>query len=250
MQGTLKWGTLKNYHTTAKYIGMFLQTKHKRKDIPLADLNYPFIADFEYFLRKHKPTDHQRPIGNNAVMKHLERFRKMVTMAVRMEWLDKDPFAAFKLHFKKVEREFLTEADLAAIEKKAFKIERLCFVRDLFVFACYTGLSYIDAINLTPHNIQIGIDGMSWIVTQREKTSTPVRIPILSKAEYLIGKYREHPASINSGTLFPKISNQKLNSYLKTTQVYAKVIEKKISNDMSQLEEKLSQIKVCDRKIM
>nr|WP_320000283.1 site-specific integrase [uncultured Draconibacterium sp.] len=285
MDLNLKWGTLKNYHTTAKYIELFLQKKMNREDIFLSELNYRFITDFEFYLRKHKPTDHQRPMGNNAVMKHLERLRKMVSMAVRMEWLDKDPFAAYKLHFKKVEREFLTETELAAIEKKKFKMERLNYVRDLFVFACYTGLSYIDVANLAPNNIRKGINGMSWIITQREKTSTPVRIPILKQAQLIIDQYNHHPRSENKGTVFPNISNQKLNSYLKeiadlceidknltfhiarhtfattvtltngvpiesvskmlghtnlkTTQIYAKVVEKKIATDMEALQEKL-----------
>ena len=107
----LKNGTLKNYFTTSRYINVFLKKKLKRDDIYLHELNYKFITDFEYYLRKHKPTDHQRPMENNGVMKHLERLRKMVYMAVRMEWLDKNPFAAYKLHFKKVERDFLTQEE-------------------------------------------------------------------------------------------------------------------------------------------
>lgn len=47
-------------------------------------------------------------------------------------------------------------------------------VKNMFVFACYTGLSYSDLIQLKPANIQIGIDGESWIKTNRQKTKTPV----------------------------------------------------------------------------
>ena len=126
----------------------------------------------------------------------------------------------------------------------------------------------------------------NWIYTQREKTSTPVRVPILKKAQKIIDTYKSHPRSKVKGTLFPNFSNQKLNSYLKeiadlcginknltfhiarhtfattvtlsngvpiesvskmlghtdlrTTQIYAKVVEKKISDDMSQLQQKLN----------
>ncbi len=285
MDENLKWGTLKNYHTTARYIDLFLRKKMKLDDIHLSELNYKFISDFEYYLKKHRPTDHQRPMGNNAVMKHMERLRKMVTMSVRMEWLDKDPFSAYKLHFTKVEREFLTEIELAAIEKKNFKIERLQYVKDLFIFCCYTGLSYIDVINLSPNNISKGINNMDWINAKREKTNNPIKIPILPRAQQLIDKYRNHPRSKAKGTLFPDISNQKLNSYLKeiadlceinknltfhiarhtfattvtltngvpietvskmlghsslkTTQIYAKILDQKISEDMDQLQSKL-----------
>lgn len=295
MDENLKWGTLKNYNTTQKYIEKFLKNKYKRNDIYLSELNYKFITDFEYFLRKHKPVDHQKPMGNNTVMKHIERLRKMTNLAVRLEWIDKDPFSSFKLHFKKVERDFLNEDELSAIEVKEFKIERLQQVKDLFVFSCYTGLSYIDVMKLSPNNITKGINGMNWIYTQREKTSTPVRIPLLHQAQELLDKYKDHPRSLNKGTIFPLISNQKLNSYLKeiadlcgitknltfhvarhtfattvtltngvpiesvskmlghadlkTTQIYAKVVEKKISEDMANLETKLSKKKIKERKI-
>lgn len=286
MDSNLRWGTLKNYKTTEKYIEKFLKQKFKRKDIDLVELNYKFITDFEHFLRKYQPEDHHLPMGNNTVMKHIERLRKMTNLAVRLGWLDKDPFVTYRLSFKRVEREFLTQLELDTIKKKQFKIKRLQYVKDLFVFSCYTGLSYIDVMNLQPNNIRIGINGMNWIITQREKTMTPVRIPILSQAQVLIDKYKDHPRSANKGTIFPNISNQKLNSYLKeiadvceidknltfhvarhtfattvtltngvpiesvskmlghtdlkTTQIYAKVVEKKISDDMANLEAYLS----------
>ena len=287
MDSNLRWGTLKNYMTTEKYIDKFLKHKYKRNDIYLSELNYKFITDFEHFLRKFQPEDHHLPMGNNTVMKHLERLRKLTNLAVRLEWIEKNPFIAYRLSFKRFEREFLTQLELDTIKNKEFKMDRLKYVRDLFVFSCYTGLSYIDVMKLKLNNIRIGINGMNWIITQREKTSSAVRIPILSQAQLLIDKYKSHPRSINKGTVFPTISNQKLNSYLKeiadvceidknltfhvarhtfattvtltngvpiesvskmlghadlkTTQIYAKVVEKKISDDMANLEAKLSE---------
>ena len=88
-------------------------------------------------------------------------------------------------------------------------------MKDLFIFSCYTGLSYIDVINLTEDNINIGIDGELWIIKRREKTNKLLRIPILPKAKKLIDKYKTNLKSVVNGTIFPKISNQKLNSYLK-----------------------------------
>jgi site-specific recombinase XerD len=286
MMSTLTWGTMKNYFTTQKYIQKFLKEKCKTSDVFLSSLSYKFIIDFEFYLRNYQPIDHHKPIGNNGVMKHLERFRKMVTMAVKMEWLNKDPFEKYQLKFNRVERDFLTEYELAKIEKKEFSIIRLQYIRDLFVFSCYTGLAYIDAMNLTLGNITIGIDGENWISTSRQKTNEPVRVPILPKAWEMIEKYKTHPRSLQKGTIFPFISNQKLNSYLKeiadlcgieknmtfhlarhtfattvtltngvpietvskmlghskitTTQIYAKVIERKVSEDMQTLREKMA----------
>jgi site-specific recombinase XerD len=278
MKSTLRWGTQKNYFTTHKYIFLFLKLKHKKSDMFLSELSYQFIIDFERFLRT------QKSMGNNTVMKHIERLRKMVSLAFKMEWIAKDPFINFEAKYEKKERTFLTIEELQAIENKKFNIPRLQLIKDLFVFSCYTGLSYGDVMKLTYQNLCIGIDKKQWIYSQREKTSIPVKIPLLSKAMLIIEKYKRHPTSINKETLFPTISNQKLNSYLKeiadvcgipknitfhmarhtfattvtlsngvpietvskllghskitTTQIYAKVIERKVSEDMQKLEQR------------
>ena len=286
MKDKLADGTMKNYYTTQKYIVKFLKEKYHRNDICLAELNYKFILDFESYLSKHQPKDHQKPLHNNGIMKHIERLCKMVNMAITMDWLVKDPFAKYKQHFDKVERFYLTKEELSAIENKKFSIERLQTVKDLFLFSCYTGLAYIDTMNLTAGNIVKGIDGNDWLITSRQKTDTDVRIPLLPQAEELIKKYHDHPKAVNYGTLFPVISNQKMNAYLKeiadlcninkaitfhiarhtfattvtlsngvpiesvskmlghttirSTQVYAKVVEQKLSEDMQNLKKRMA----------
>lgn len=250
-------------------------------DILLNRLNYRFIAEFESYLRAYEPKDHHKALSNNGVMKHLERLRKMVNLAVKLEWIAKNPFESYRLSFKRVERPYLTANELAAIEIHHFSIERLQYVKDLFVFSCYTGFAYIDVCQLTPRNLVKGIDGTEWIYTKREKTETPVHVPLLQQALSIIERYKNNPRSMHEGTLFPIISNQKLNSYLKevadvcgitknltfhiarhtfattvtltngvpietvskllghttikTTQIYARVIEQKVSDDMKQL---------------
>ncbi|WP_238769419.1 site-specific integrase [Maribellus maritimus] len=279
-------GTIKNYYTTKKYIERFLKKKFKATDFYLVQINYKFITDFEIFMRNFKPLDHQMPLGNNGVMKHLERFRKIVNLGQRLGWIAQNPFESYKLHFTRNERGFLSEKELATIENKTFAIERLRTVRDIFVFGCYTGLSYIDAINLGPDEISLGVDGQYWIFSNRQKTKTTVKIPLLPKALDILNKYKKHPKSVNRDKIFPLISNQKLNGYLKeiadicgikkhltfhlarhtfattitlsngvpietvsnilghksisTTQIYAKVLEKKISKDMDKLREVIS----------
>lgn len=283
---TLAHGTLKNYYTTQKYIQRFLKARYGTTDLFLSELSYKFITDFELYLRNYQPKDDHRPLSNNGVMKHMERFRKLINLAVKMEWMIKDPFEKYQLRFTKVDRGYLTAEEMAMIENKEFKISRLQWVRDLFIFSCYTGLAYIDVMNLTPNHISIGIDGEQWLSTCRQKSDEPVRIPLLPQALEISNKYREHPRAIANGTLFPKISNQKLNSYLKeiadlcgveknltfhlarhtfattvtllngvpletvskmlghskitTTQVYARVVQQKVSEDMRTLREKLA----------
>ena len=285
MKESISWGTMKNYFTTQKYLERFLKEKKQISDIGLTEINYKFVTDFEYYLKTYKPKDHQKRLGNNGVMKHMERFRKMINVALKNEWMEKDPFKAYKLKFVKYERGYLTDDELKTIEEKEFTIERLQMVQDLFIFSCYTGLAYIDTVTLNPASVVKRIDGQNWIVTQRAKTKTPVKVPLLPKAIEIIEKYRNHPRCIAEQTLLPKMSNQKLNGYLKeiadlcgikknmtfhlarhtfattitlsngvpiesvskmlghtkisTTQVYAKVIERKLSDDMLLLKKKL-----------
>ena len=281
----LAQGTMKNYYTTQKYIKEFIKKRFKTNDKYLSELSYKFIVDFEFYLRGRTPEKGQKALENNGIMKHIERFCKMLNLAVRLEWIDRNPFQAYQLKFDKVEREYLTKDELARIEAKNFNIVRLQIVKDLFVFSCYTGLAYIDVYNLTPANLIEKSKNSIWIMTNRQKTSTPLKVPLLPKALAIIEKYKDHPMALAEGKVLPTLSNQKLNSYLKeiadmceitkpltfhiarhtfattitltngvpietvskllghtkltTTQIYAKVIESKISDDMAILSEKL-----------
>ncbi|WP_295795888.1 site-specific integrase [Mucilaginibacter sp.] len=281
----LEPGTMKNYYTTQKYIKEFIKERFKTSDKYLSELSYKFITDFEYYLRNRTPEKGQKALNNNGLMKHIERFCKMINLAVRLEWIDRNPFHAYQLKFDKVEREYLTKDELARIEAKKFNIVRLQVVQDLFVFSCYTGLAYIDVFNLTPANLIEKSENNIWIATNRQKTNEPVRVPLLPKALAIIEKYKGHPQAIAEGKVLPTLSNQKLNSYLKeiadtcditkpltfhiarhtfattvtltngvpietvskllghskltTTQIYAKVVESKLTDDMAQLSKRL-----------
>ncbi len=285
MRHSLAWGTLKNYFTTKQYLENYIKKVYKRSDVFLTELDYKFITGFERFMKQTIPLKPHQACNQNTIMKHIERTRKVINMSIKYEWLDRDPFIAFKPSFVKKERESLTRLELKTIEERQFSIHRLQLVKDLFVFSCYTGLAYIDTYNLSQNDIHRGNDGELWISTYREKSKTPIHIPLLPKALEIIEKYKYDPAAQAAGKVFPPLSNQKLNSYLKeiadlcgitkpltfhiarhtfattitllngvpietvskllghtsirTTQIYAKVLNEKISHDMQQLRLKL-----------
>jgi site-specific recombinase XerD len=287
MKTTLEWGTLKNYFTTRRYVEEYLKAHLKTSDVFLSQLNYRFLTEFERFMKAYVPKDQKLPCGQNTIMKHIERMRKVVNMAIKNDWLDRDPFQKFQPSFIKSNRQFLTADELAAIEQKEFKILRLQHAKDMFVFSCYTGLAYIDVYELTPQNMSLGIDGEYWINTCRHKTDIPVRVPLLPPAMAIVEKYKNNPRVLESGRLLPVYANQVLNNYLKeiadfcgiekplsfhiarhtfattvtltngvpietvskllghtsikTTQIYAKVIEQKVSDDIRSLRETLLQ---------
>lgn len=281
MDSVLKYGTMKNYYTTERYLHKFINDKFKTPDIFLKQLNYRFIIDFEQYLRNYHPEKTRRTCSNNGAMKHLERLMKMTNLAVKLEWLEKDPFQKFKLNFQKHNRSYLSERELELIEETTFKGTGYEKVRNVFLFSCYTGLSYVDVKELFQEQLLLGIDGNYWLHTKRAKTDEIVKIPLLRKAKAIIEKYagemKQHP----EGKLLPVFSNQKVNSYLKvitkacgihknitfhsarhtfattvtlsngvpietvskllghtkltTTQIYARVLEKKVGEDMQNL---------------
>ena len=215
MKGVLAAGTLKNYFTTKKYVKLFLRKRFKTDDIFLSELNYQFITEFEFFLRNAKPLEESNPLGNNGIMKHMERLKKVARLGVMMEYLPKHPFERFKLRFQKSEREILIKEELTLIENFSFSKTKLNKARDLFIFSCYTGLAYIDLVNLTSLNICLGMDGEYWIKTFRQKTEVPVNVPLLPQAIAIIKKYKNDPVVSSNNGLLPLFCNQKVNQYLK-----------------------------------
>jgi integrase len=205
---------MKNYKSTAIYLRNYMLSKYDAGDIFLKDLTHQFITGFEFYIRNN-PLKAEDPCTNNGTMKHLERLKKMINWAHANEWIDKNPFAAFRLRFKRHEMEFLDKDELARIEGRDLADPMLQRVRDLFAFSCYTGLAYVDLFMLIPENIVVGPDGMQWIKTSRKKTAIPVHVPLLRPAAVILDKFR---AGGNVGkweTVFPRISNQEMNRSLK-----------------------------------
>lgn len=175
--------TLRSYKTSQRYLMEYIQEKLHTTNIYLKELEYQFILSFESYLRNYKPTNGQTSIQNNTVMKHIQRLHKMVKMAVEMDWINKDPLVRFSPTIEQKQREYLTEHELQSINEYETSIQRLSLVKDLFLFSCYTGLLYIDIINLTHDNIAKGIDRNNWIITKRQKTGISVKVPLLEPAE-------------------------------------------------------------------
>jgi len=84
--------------------------------------------------------------------------------------LSSDPFLGIRFHEKEVVREFLTMDELQTIYRKEFPLERLTLVRDVFIFAAFTGLAFIDVQQLAPEHIVRDNNGNLWIRKPRQKT--------------------------------------------------------------------------------
>ena len=201
--------TLKGYNTSEKHLTGYLQNEYGKTDIEISQLNHAFITGFEFYLKA------ECKISGVSAAKYIKHLKKIVNHCIANNWLKQNPFINFKSTAKAKERTYLTQQELDAITNKKFVVDRLSQVRDVFVFCCYTGLSYADVKKLMRNEIGIGMDGDKWIFTSRQKTDTSSRIPLLPVALTILNRYQDHPQCENKGLLLPVLSNQKMNAYLK-----------------------------------
>ncbi|WP_316849083.1 site-specific integrase [Pedobacter agri] len=202
-------GTAERYRTSLKHTIDFLQWKYSAADMDLRKINHEFITEYDFYLRS------VRKCNNNTAVKYLKNFGKIIRICLANEWMSIDPFLNYKSKVKPVERICLDEREIARIASKEMVSERLEQVRDIFLFSCYTGLSYIDVKQLRVTDIVLGVDGEEWISIKRQKTNVPSQIPLLPNALTLIDRYKKTEAWKITGRIFPVLSNQKMNSYLK-----------------------------------
>jgi len=271
--------TLEHYRGSRKKVSAYLKDVLKKKEIPLNGVDYHFLNGFDTYL-KRKYEIHQNTAWNYH--KHLKR---VFNLAISLEYIEKNPYRKFKVKLEEAHRDFLTLDEIKKLEKKEIDLMRLSIVRDVFLFACYTGLSYADISKLKQNHIQLRDDGNYWILIHRTKTKTECKIPLFKNSIKILEKYKDFPEAILKGRVLPVSSNQKLNSYLKElaeicgikknltmhmarhtfatsitlsngvpietvskmlghtslkiTQIYARVLENKISDDMGKLRNKL-----------
>ncbi|WP_312750860.1 site-specific integrase [Epilithonimonas hominis] len=191
------------FYQTRNHVKSFVKHQFNRSDFLLREMTMAFITEFEYYLKAEKQ------FQQNTIHKTLQRFKQMVKIAVGLDFLDKDPFLLHKNKKPKKQVVFLSMEELVIIENHHFASARLQQVADTFIFCCYTGLAYAEMVSLKKSDIRPGFDGKKWIHVKRQKTGIKYEIPLLSKAEQILGKY-EHGENI-----LPIISNQRFNSYLK-----------------------------------
>jgi integrase len=123
----------------------------------------------------------------------------------------------FKTFSEKVDAPYLSEAEIKMVyDLDLSKRPKAEAVRDLFVFACFTGLRYSDYSKLTNDNIQ-----GDWLVVTQQKTGTQVDIPILPMARAILDKYKGR----TTNSLPKTISSQKFNEKLKDLGEEAKLNE-------------------------
>ena len=184
---------------TVRLLKEFVQQKYKREDLYLRELNQNFIQSFHSFLRIDKG------MAQNSSTKHLKLLKKIVNLAVANSYMTTNPFITYKIEREPVEIDFLDEEELRKIINFDTPLPRLERAKDMFLFGCFTGLSYIDIKTLAPEHFEKDSTGRIWIKKRRVKTGVLSRIPLLPIAKLILDKYKggekllpiQDPADIN-----------------------------------------------------
>ena len=201
--------TVRRYESCKRYLAELVKIKYDKEDLPLKDINGEFIRAFDFYLKTEKEC------AQNTVIRYMKCLKKITNLSLANEWINKDPFTGIKFHEKEVNREFLTWDELQIITNKKFDLPRIDLVRDIFIFGCYTGLSFIDIKQLTAEHIVKDREGNFWIRKARQKTKNMCNIPLLDIPLAIIEKYKDNPKCQKQNVLLPVPCNQKMNSYLK-----------------------------------
>lgn len=278
--GLITQKTLNRYGFTKDKIVAFMKKQYNVKDMPLSDLKLGFVTHFEHYLLTNDE------LQSNTAYKYIKNLKRVMNMCIEVEWLESNPFNAFKCSYVNPERVVLTQEEIESMIAADIDMPRLAKIRDVFVFCCFTGFAYSDVYKFKKDALTIGIDGEYWITTRRKKTGTRESVPLLPVAMEIVKRYSNDPHCVKYDKLLPVVSNQRYNSYLKelaticgikkeltshiarhtfattvtlsngvpietvskmlghtklsTTQIYAKVLDHKVSDDMRALREKLS----------
>lgn len=202
--------SLQKYKRSKELLKNFIKKQYKIEDLPIEEINSAFIYNLESFLKYESNFKGHVGIKNNSVVKYMRMYKTACNYAVKMGLIEKNPFNIYDGKLSVKDAIYLTREELESIENKRFSIERLEKVKDIFLFSCYTGYAPVDALNLTASNLVLDSNDDLWIMTNRAKTAIKANVPLLPAARKIIEKYKNKQIG-----LLPKITNQKMNAYLK-----------------------------------
>ena len=151
-------GTYKVMVRARNYVAAFIKSFYRRTDMSMLELTPDFIKEI-------------------AAYAHYNGL------------IPRNPFAQFHISPNVKEREYLTEDEIKRIMAHEFDNPTLALVRDLFIFACFTALSFVDMKELTTDEI-VEVNGEKWILSKRHKTNVPFQVKLLDIPLQIIERYK------------------------------------------------------------
>ncbi|KAA6335164.1 Tyrosine recombinase XerC [termite gut metagenome] len=205
------------YPAAYRHFKGFLKHKYNANDIPFSMVTGAIVEEYDYYL---KIDARLSPRTAKATMKP---FRTVAMRAFNKGLLRNDPF--FDYTFEKIisNPRWLSHDEIDRLIKLEIKSRAQDFVRDMFLFSVFTGISYIDLKNLQHSDIKQQEDGSLWIILNRQKTGAASYIPLLDIPKKIIDKYRDTKFSGDDGRIFKIRSSASVNEHLKELAKSAKI---------------------------
>lgn len=166
------------------HVAAFIKANYKRSDLSMLELTPDFIKEFAVFLS----TD--RGLQNGSIWTNCMWLKGVVMRAHFNGLIPRNPFAQFHVSPNIKEREYLTEEELKTLMTHEFADAKLSYIRDIFVFASFTALSFVDVKGLTTDDI-VEVNGEKWILSKRHKTKVPFQVKLLDIPLQIIKRYEE-----------------------------------------------------------
>ena len=207
--------TINRYKNVLKKLENSIPTFYDKEDVTFHELTPEFIKAFDLHLKT------EVGLCRNTIVRYMKCFKKITNMALAKGWMKKDAFYGYKMEQDETAPVFLTYDELQTVMNKEFTIPRLALVRDIFIFACFTGLAFVDVSTLKKEDMVQDNNGDWWIrkgrikLMHRRKASSICNIPLLPVPLAILKKYENNPVCIKKGYCLPVPCNQKMNSYLK-----------------------------------
>lgn len=263
--------TYQKMEAVRSHLKEFIRIKYNAPDIYLHEADQKFIISFSRYVQFEKG------LQQSTVWVYCTFLKKIFIMEYNNGTIRRNPFYGVELGRDIKEKQFLTEDEIKRMIECNMPTEKLQKVKELFLFCCFTGISYIDLKHLVHRDIKI-INGEPWIIATRHKNRMPYQIKILEYPLRILHKYAEpqphnsrifslesythlnrlikhvgklcglekkitfHVArhsfatlAISRGMPIESISKILGHSNIVTTQIYARIINKKLDNDLSEL---------------
>ena len=199
--------TLENYTRARRYLAAFLQYEYKLEDIPFKELKRDFIEKYVVYLST------VRNMLPGSIHTPVKKLKLMSYTAFRNGWIASDPFAGYRYKVTYRDRRFLSESELRDVMNAQLPNYKTAIVRDIFVFCCFTGLSYADVKKLTHDDIHTDERGDMWIIDHRQKTGTQFRVKLLPVAKELVERYSR--LKLPESKVFPVKDRDSMNMSLR-----------------------------------
>ena len=200
--------SMSTYIYTRRYLGEFIKKRLKVDDLAFGQLNEHLAYEYQEYVLKDKG------LAVDTARHYLAILKKICRLAFKEGHSEKRYFVNFKLpkENRKAPRA-LSREDFEKIRDLEIPASRVThnIARDLFLFACYTGVPYADAVSITDDNIYTDDNGALWLKYLRKKNEHLGRVKLLPEAIALIEKYRSNERK----ELFPMIHHPNLRRHMK-----------------------------------